>query len=145
MQRDAAEKIASIALECSQRIDESVHYVAEQNEGVAKAYKPVAGRISGYLFTEVLAPIWNEHDELAPDWYRNQKHATKPGKPRIRIEVRDRLLSVLGEVDAAIRTTISIAESGCDEEGAARYRASIGNIADYVSIARTYIESLKLE
>lgn len=132
-------------MECSRKTDESIrHVVNEASEEVAKAYKRVAGSIMGNLLTEVLAPIWIEHEELAPEWYR-QSRSAKPSRPKIKKELRERLLATLDEVELSVKSTIPIAENACDEKSAARYQEGIDDIVDYIVIARSYVETLEQE
>ncbi|WP_438031827.1 hypothetical protein [Sorangium sp. So ce204] len=84
MDRAIAEKILSAANECSRKIDESVgllRKMGHNNEELA-TYGKYAGKVMSGIFQNITAPIYEEHPDLAPDWYRqmNEKRPTRRTK-----------------------------------------------------------------
>jgi hypothetical protein len=71
MERDAATRILGLASECSRKIDESVATVMESCDTVELvAYRRHAGMIMASIFENMMAPIYDEFEDLAPEWYR---------------------------------------------------------------------------
>ncbi|MRG97860.1 hypothetical protein [Polyangium spumosum] len=68
MDRDTAEKLNTITLETYFRIYDAIAIVrASLSEPERKEYIMGFGRALGYLYTDVLSPLYQEHPDLKPD------------------------------------------------------------------------------
>ena len=71
MQREAAAKILAIAQECTTKSSQSLKIVMSScDEDEYKAYRRFVGHIMANIFLNILVPIYEEHKDLAPDWYK---------------------------------------------------------------------------
>ncbi len=67
MDSETARLVKEALEECSRKIDGSISLVQGRcPEPEFQAYRKAAGRVMGYLFTDVLNPIYREHPELEP-------------------------------------------------------------------------------
>lgn len=143
MDKHAAEKILLVALDCSRRADQSVARVRDEcDERVLQSYRRYAGRIMGHIFTEILAPLWEEHGDLAPAWYRERREKGASSDPKMAKALRDELLRMLSDFEQSLSATATIADDGCTEEAAHRYRRGLGEILAQVTEAKKYLLSL---
>lgn len=144
MERRIAEEIAKIASDCSRQADESTKEVMDScSVEVFQQYRRLAGRVMGYIFTDVLAPIWTEHGEIAPDWFRDRdKDATSVSRPVIDCALRDRLLALTGELSRNMKQAIALAESSHEQGQASQMREAIAEILKHVDNLSHYINSL---
>jgi len=143
MDKQAAEKILLVALDCSRRADQSIARVKDEcDERVLQSYRRHAGRIMGYIFTEILAPLWEEHSDLAPAWYREEREKGASSDPKMVRALRDDLMSMLSQFETSLSTTATIADEGCTEEAAHRYRRGLREILVQVTAAKKYLLGL---
>ena len=71
MQKNTAVETLAIAMNCSRRVDESVGLVKDTCDAdELQAYGRFAGAAMASIFENVMAPIYDEHPDLAPDWYK---------------------------------------------------------------------------
>ena len=84
MKLEVAARIQELAMDCTRAIDESVAVL--QAEGCSEEewtrHGRHAGMIMADIFRLILAPLYDEHPSLAPDWYREmdaRKARTAPG------------------------------------------------------------------
>ena len=141
MEKEAARRILSVAMESSRRIDDSLKGVADSSHNtVFLAYRRCAARVMGYIYTEILAPIWNEHPDLAPEWFTIKSTV---GENQMLSALRAELLSLMEDVGKSIEATAEVADGACSEEAAARYRQNIDEILGHVFETKTYLASLE--
>lgn len=71
MERNAAIKILKLADECSASVHESF-ILAKENceEHEFEAYRQLVGQIMAHLFLSIMTPVYDEHHDLAPEWYK---------------------------------------------------------------------------
>lgn len=65
---ELAKELLEILDDCSNRINESIRIV--QQKGAAQefaSYRKAAGFVMGYIYTEVVMPIYKDHPELEPE------------------------------------------------------------------------------
>ncbi|WP_156041677.1 hypothetical protein [Chondromyces apiculatus] len=71
MDKNTAERILEIASRCSHLADSSVEHATQgSSKEEFVTYRRRAGAIMASLFEEIMAPIYAEHSDLAPEWYR---------------------------------------------------------------------------
>lgn len=65
--RDTAKQVIEVLDECSSKINETIRLVQENcsNEEFEK-YRRAAGFVMGYIYTDVVAPLYHKHPELEP-------------------------------------------------------------------------------
>ena len=67
MDRETAQKVVTLLLESSGKIDESAALVKEKcSDAEFKEYRRVCGQIMGDMLTEMLLPIFREYPDLQP-------------------------------------------------------------------------------
>jgi hypothetical protein len=78
MDRETAEKILAMAMDCSRKVDESVQYVIDTcSSDELLTYRRHIGMIMAGIFESILAPIYDEYSDLAPDWYNEMNARMK--------------------------------------------------------------------
>jgi hypothetical protein len=71
MKKETAAHIIEIARVHGTQLVELVHVAKEHAPPEeARAYARAAGKVVGYMLTEVLEPIFKEHPDLEPDEYK---------------------------------------------------------------------------
>lgn len=145
MRREAAERISKIASECSQRANESLMRVMEtQDEEAFFVYRRRVGHIMSSLF-DLMAPLWNEHLEIAPRWYQEDEERRACGvKPRIDPAMQRDLLRLMDEVEEAMASMAEIAAGAGDAPAAESIRQGAQRVGSAVGKARSYLSSVEL-
>lgn len=65
--RALAKQLIEVLNDCSNKIDKSIELVQEKcTDEEFIAYRKAAGMVMGYLYTDVLAPIYKQHPDLEP-------------------------------------------------------------------------------
>ncbi len=65
--KEIAKQLISVLERCSSELNESVHLVQQKCTAEEfSAYRRGAGMVMGYIYTDVLAPLWKEHPDLEP-------------------------------------------------------------------------------
>lgn len=76
MKRDVAEQIVSIMHKVTKEMDASILLIQREcPEEEFIEYRRAAGRVMGYLFTDIVRPIFREYPELVPE---EMKSSGKP-------------------------------------------------------------------
>lgn len=76
MKHDVAEQIVSIMQRVTREMDESISLVQQQcTDEEFIEYRRAAGRVMGYLFTDIVRPIFHEHPDLVPDEMKDGRRA----------------------------------------------------------------------
>ena len=64
---DVAAELSALMIELSKRVDDSIRMVMETcDREDFEAYRRGAGRVMGYIFLDVLDPLWRAHPSLKP-------------------------------------------------------------------------------
>jgi len=144
MENKVAKGIADTAMAYSRALDESMVDVRDNcPDDVFQEYRREAGRVVGYLFTEILAPIWDEHETLAPEWYRNMNegaNVTQP--PQMSAEMRDRLLGLLADLVSYLQSTTEIVKDDPESRSSRDYTKRVQVVLERVASTRLCLESL---
>lgn len=76
MKRDVAAQIVPIMHKVTMEVDATIAFVQREcTEEEFIAYRRAAGRALGYLFTDIVRPIFKEHPDLIPEEMKNDgKH-----------------------------------------------------------------------
>lgn len=87
MDREIAIQILEIAMRCSHAADQSVEVAMQDlEEDQFPTYRRHAGLIMASIFDNLMVPVYEEHPDLAPDWYRemNAERDREPsgGRPQ---------------------------------------------------------------
>lgn len=62
-----AKQLVDTLNECSRLLNESIRMVQTKcSDAEFQAYRTGAGRVMGYIYTDVLAPIYHKHPKLEP-------------------------------------------------------------------------------
>lgn len=63
-----AKKLISVLNDCSSEMNESIRLVQKNcTDEEFNAYREAAGFVMGYMYTDVLAPIYKAHPDLEPE------------------------------------------------------------------------------
>lgn len=145
MDKKTAEKLLAISMDCSRETNESIKRVMERcDEGTFKIYRGHGGRIMGYLFTEVIAPIQSEHLELAPPDFKPMQVVERP-RLRLTKEDRDELIASLTRLYERIEAMAGFVRENCDAVEAATYRGRIHEVLVHVSEAMACVLAAHVE
>lgn len=145
MNRITAQELTRIVADASRKTDQSVKEVLNSCDSeIFNQYRRLAGRIMGFMFTEILAPLWTEHGDLAPDWFRDRDaNASTHRKPVIDRTLRDQLLALMDEISSDMSAAVQLADGDSDQESASKIRAGAHEIKVYVDAVRHYLRSLE--
>ncbi|HSN99016.1 MAG TPA: hypothetical protein VLS89_12045 [Candidatus Nanopelagicales bacterium] len=76
MDRQTAEQVVTIASKCSEMADSSIITASTgASHEELHAYKRYIGLIMAAIFEGIMAPIYAEHPDLAPEWYQEMDRA----------------------------------------------------------------------
>jgi hypothetical protein len=84
VERAIAERVLAVAQECSRKIDKSVELVVETCTADEHAgYGRLAGKMMASIFENLMAPVYDEYPDLAPEWYNemNRKRSLRSQTP----------------------------------------------------------------
>jgi hypothetical protein len=74
MKRELAERIVSRLHKVTMEIDETIAIVQKEcTDEEFREYRRAAGHAMGYLFTDIIRPIFQEYPELMPEEMRDEK------------------------------------------------------------------------
>lgn len=63
-----ARHISDLMIDLSQRVDESIRLVQDEcSDEEFKKYRRAAAYVLGYAYTDVMAPLYEEHPSLKPE------------------------------------------------------------------------------
>ena len=80
MERAIAERVLAVAQECSRKIDRSVELVVETCTADERTgYGRLAGRMMASIFENLMAPVYDEYPDLAPEWYNEMNRKRSLG------------------------------------------------------------------
>ena len=66
--KELAKKIVSVVDDCSDRINSTIWEVKNKcSEQEFENYRKAAGIVMGYIYTDIVCPIYSTHPELEPD------------------------------------------------------------------------------
>jgi hypothetical protein len=62
-----AKELIEVLDDCSSKINETIRLVQEEcTDEEFQVYRKAAGFVMGYIYTDVVAPLYKEHPELEP-------------------------------------------------------------------------------
>lgn len=101
IERELAENIKAVALDCAQRLDMSVKDAIDgAPEPLASMYRRLVGEAMGHIFMEVLTPIYLTYPDLEPESLKRARlDATPVFMPP---ETGARLMKACSSVAAAL-------------------------------------------
>ena len=69
---DIAKQLVNTLDDCSERINETIRLVQEKcSDEEFHTYRRAAGFVMGYIYTDVVAPLYKEHPDLEPPELRS--------------------------------------------------------------------------
>lgn len=110
MEKSIANDILKTLNESSSLIDQTLAEL--KNTCPPEYFRPCAkllGRTMSDIFDHLMAPIYDEHQDLAPDWYRDGSPRAKPEIARLKLssEAKYALLSAFEAAYQRIQSTLS--------------------------------------
>lgn len=74
MDRETAQKLIGMMLDCSKKLDDVIVLVTDAcNEEESRKFRSAAGKIMGHIFVDVLDPVYREHPELEPEELKSRR------------------------------------------------------------------------
>ncbi len=79
MQKDIAQKVTSIMIDCCKKLEDSIDVVTnacgsgDKEQREAMEFRAAVGKIMGHIFVDVLHPIYQRHPELEPEELKSQR------------------------------------------------------------------------
>lgn len=135
MDKKTAEMIVTLSTSCTRDTNASVQKVMEQcDEATFKSYRKYAGKVMGYLFTEIIAPIQTEYPELAPPEFEAMESVELPQWTLTR-ELRDELLETLEHWYVQLGGMVQMIHENSTPLETAIYRSRIHQVLMHVSAA----------
>ena len=136
MKKETAAEVVATSLDCTRQTDESVKRVMDScDEATFKAYRRLIGRIMGTLFTEIIAPLYSQHIDLAPDGFKPMQIAEVPTL-RLKKETMGELLALMDHIYERLDGTAAALEETCDPAESMWYRARINEVLVHVAEAK---------
>ncbi|MCO7223204.1 hypothetical protein [Pleionea sp. CnH1-48] len=70
--KELAKKIVAVVDECSKQLNSTICEVKDNcSKDEFNSYRKAAGFVMGYIYTDIVAPIYSKHPELEPDELKN--------------------------------------------------------------------------
>jgi len=143
MNENTAKEILATVSECSLKADQSAAKVKKDcEEETFKAYALLVGSIMGNMFTELLAPIYEDHPGLAPEWYQVGQRRSRDA-PRVRMSgaMRAELLTLLDEIYGKIASIPMTLDSETGAAEAWLYRSRLHEVLLHIAAAKARLLS----
>ena len=135
MDKKTAEMIVTLSTSCTRDTNASVQKVMEQcDEATFKSYRKYAGKMMGYLFTEIIAPIQTEYPELAPPEFEAMESVELP-QWTLTKDLRDELLETLEHWHVQLGGMAQMIHENSTPLETAIYRSRIHQVLMHVSAA----------
>lgn len=146
MRRDAAEEINAMAMGIARRLAASVVAAeAEGDDGIYFPYMFRASDIACEFFINILDPLWREHVDLAPGWYREDAERRARGDmPRIAPDMRRELLALMDELRREITATIDIAAGNTNEQAQTRFREAVDEAVEEIDRSSEVVSAMQV-
>jgi hypothetical protein len=154
MRTEVAKHLISVSLNCSRQLDDSVELIlCTCDEAHFLMYRRLAGLAMGYIFTDVLAPIYNSIPDLAPEWMempatnepqthsvqsRLASHVWSPSGPMQR-KTAEAVVVTLGEVAYELEKLMAYIREHCDPDEALSYCEGIKEVLEHLPSAEQMI------
>jgi hypothetical protein len=144
MEDRVAKEIADRAMAYSRALDQSMAEVRDRcPDDVFQEYRREAGRVVGYLFTEILAPIWDQYETLAPEWYKSMNRGIDVRQPpQMSAEMRNRLLGSLDDLASYLQSTTEVVKNDPESRPFMDYAKKVQTVLECVASTRSFLESL---
>ncbi len=79
MKKDIATKLVAVMSDITTQLDDSVRMVMDNSEEEEfKKYRRAAGKVMGYIFAEIMTPLFTEYPELTPDGLKKDNTRQPP-------------------------------------------------------------------
>lgn len=145
MEREIARQTLTTALGYSRKIEESISRVKQRcDQSVFVSYRRFAARVMGYMLTEIIGPIYDEHPDLAPDWYKSKPDVD--GKQQVMGKLmHQELTSLMDEVDDGVVQTTLLVDQFCPVDEARRYRRSVDEVRVYIDGVKEYLNNIGIK
>jgi hypothetical protein len=130
MQHEIAKRVLDTALLHSDLINESIR--GERTRQEFEGYRKHAAQIMGCMFTNIIAPICEEHPDIAPDWYHepvdDDDDDDEVGKEPLALSTAEIATTLRHD----LLSVVKIVRSSCDPEEAARFEHGVTEIVRYI-------------
>ena len=101
MSKDKAARLLEVALDCTRKVEESLGRVgAECDAGTFDAYREHADQVAGYIFTNIIGPIYECYPDLAPEWYSGSGDSSIGMSAELKAALVKELESVYSALDS---------------------------------------------
>ena len=148
MRTEVAKYLISVSLNCSRQLDKSVELVlCACDEAHFLIYRRLAGLAMGYIFTEILAPIYTSIPDLAPEWMKTStadepqihpvqsrlaSHAWPPSGPMQR-KTAEAVVATLRDVVHELEEMTDYIRGHCDPDEVPSYCEGVKEVLTHIS------------
>lgn len=104
MDRDLAEFVSDTLQDCTMRANKSLEEIdlAGAPEIGANMYRRIVGNLLGYMYTELLAPLWQEHPDLEPTAEAGASGAYNPDNYRLPLAAAQAILNTMSSIETRL-------------------------------------------
>ena len=132
MDKKIAEELLGISTNCTRDLNESIKAVRDKcDDETFKTYRGYCGKIMGYLFTEIIAPIQSEHAEFAPPGFEAMEVAELPTLKLTKV-AQGELLETLNQIYIHIGAMADVVGERCGNVETALYRSRMHQVLVHV-------------
>lgn len=153
MNTEAAQELISISLRCSEKINNSISLVLNTcDEAHFHAYRRLAGRVMGYIFTEILQRVYQSNPDLDPDRMKSDTGTSDSSSIRSYIagykwppsgpmqrKIAEAIVVTLGEVACELEGMMKYIREHCDRDEVLGYCEGIGEVLEHLRSAEQMI------
>jgi hypothetical protein len=142
MKRHIAEQVLAALLDASGKLNDMLWLILNKcMKEQFIAYRRGVGGAIGYLFLDVIKPIFREHPDLEPEEWKEAYEesdvsiAPQPDDPGIPMErpIAEQALAALKDASLKVNTTLSLIQKECTEEEVVAYREAAETAMGYLS------------
>jgi hypothetical protein len=148
MERSIANEILTALHESSHIIDKTLGEVKGAcSHEPFRACAKLLGHVMSDMFDTVMAPIYDEHPDLAPDWYRDGPPRGRPEIPHLKLppEARQALLTAFEAAYEKVQSTAGRLSQLSDPLEVALYSQGLHQISVTLCRARVALLMAALE
>jgi hypothetical protein len=154
MRTEIAKHLISVSFNCSRQLDNSIELVlCKCDEAHFLMYRRLAGLAMGYIFTEILTPIYNSIPDLAPEWMKTsavdepQIHSVQsrlashvwPASGPMQRKTAEAVVATLRKVACELEEMTDYIHEHCDPDEAPSYCEGVREVLTHISSAEQMI------
>ncbi len=153
MKIEVAHKLVAVSIHCSEKLNSSICLVLDTcDEAHFYSYRRLAGRAMGYIFTEILWPVYKAYPDLDPDRIKSDADASDsssvqsylaghkwPPSGPLQRKTAETIAVTLGEVACDLEDMMTYIREHCDPDEVRSYCEGIGEVLAHLTSAEQMI------